>query len=222
MRYLALLSIMLTLTGCIRFWDFRDERVVDTDELTRIIQVFSEKMKYEKHLDLDDAIIRQDKYINGVKLQYSSMDSLNLCDARALLVDVVDEFLDRVNQNSLIYPNLGTTPFPPENLEIYIHFVSFYNYYCDSFRVGMISLRNGVTNIVATDAFDCDTDCWHRRYEYFSQSRKFVAGQRQGAALYKPTIEEVTPGPFEEERFIPPKKKESQLRLNMRNYFSPQ
>lgn len=203
LRYLSLFIIIVTLTGCGGGW-FDQGRVVkqiDSTEVSRVIITYSEKLRFEKRLHLEDSVIYYEDRINRIRLDYSSMDGLNLWEGRALLVDVVEEFLDRINGNGLIYPHLSKTPMTASNLEIYITFPSFHNKYIEPQTIGLITLRKGIANYFATNAIDCDTDCWQRRSEYYFQSKNFTEFKRQGEALYKP-FETEKQSKFEEERYF--------------------
>lgn len=182
LRIFTTLLALIIISSC----SVRQVQVVNPEEISRQILIFAEKLKYEFHLDLDDSCIYYESHVNRIRLQFSSMDTLYLSDARKLLVDLVEDFVGRINKNEEIAPYLGPNGFGPENLEIYICFISFYNRFVDTCTVGLITLRGGITHIVASDITNCDLPCWSRRREYYWQSRSFVSAQREGEALYKP------------------------------------
>ncbi len=200
-RYLGLLLIIVTFCGCSNGSQApRMEKAIDATEVSRQILTYSEKLRYENHLQLEDSVVYYNSKINRIRLDFSSMDTLDIWEARALLVDLVDEFLDRVNGNAIIYQDLGTTPFTASNLEVYIYFKSFYNHYVKLDSIGMISLKQGIASYIAADGFDCEGPCWRKRNEYYYQSRNFITFKRQGEALYKPdTTPEIKA--FGEERY---------------------
>ena len=200
-RYIALLLIIVAFSGCAGgSQEPPMEKAVDATEVSRQILTYSEKLKYNSHLQLEDSVLYYNTKINRIRLDFSSMDTLDIWEARALLVDLVDEFLDRINSNAIIYQDLGTFPFTAANLEVYIYFKSFYNHYVKLDSIGMISLKQGIASYIAADGFDCDGPCWRKRNEYYYQSRNFITFKRQGEALYKPdTIPEIRA--FGEERY---------------------
>lgn len=205
LRYLSLFLFIVTLTGCGGGW-FGQGRVVkqiDSTEVSRVIITFSEKLRYEKRLHLEDSVIYYEDRINRIRLDFSSMDGFDLWEGRALLVDLVEEFLDRINGNGLIYPHLSKTPMTASNLEVYITFPSFYNKFIEPQTIGLITLRKGIANYFASNAVLCDTDCWQRRSEYYFQSKNFTEFKRQGEALYKPHESELfKKTKFSEERYF--------------------
>jgi hypothetical protein len=206
LRYLSLLLILVTLTGCSITAEWfgglgfggRSVKVIDSTEVSRVVLTYSEKLRYTKGLDLEDSVIFYENRINRIRLDFNSMYNYDVWEARAMLVDVVEEFLDRINGNAKIYPYLSRTPITASNLEIYIRFPSFYNSYVDLYMVGFVTLKGGITTFLAGTALDCDSECWQKRSEYYFQSRNFVNFKRQGEALYKP-IEEVTMDKLREE-----------------------
>lgn len=179
------LVLLLTLSGCSWSWFHRGNiKQIQSTEASRVILVFSEKMRYERHLELDDSVICYDDTINKIRLDYSSTDILTLCEARGLLVDLVEEFLDRINSNGILYPDLVKHPLTASNLEIYIKFKSFYDRYVDLQNVGLITLCGGIASYIAADTLDPMVECWHHRSEYYYQSRNFTQFMREGKALY--------------------------------------
>ncbi len=179
------------------------ERAIDSTEVSRIILTYSEKLKYDKHLHLEDSVVYYNRKINRIRLDFSSMQNLDLWQARELLVDLVDEFLDRINSNAIIHSDLSRTPFTASDLEVYINFKSFYNHHIDLRTVGLITLRQGIASYIASDGISCETSCWHKRNEYYFQSRNFVHFKRQGEALYKPKYDTGLNSAFDnEERVI--------------------
>lgn len=205
-RYLFLLLSLLSLTGCTGYLFWQQPRVtnrIDSAEVSRIILTYSEKLRYEKGLQLEDSVIYYEHKINRVRLDFSSMDALDMWGARALLVDVVEEMLVRLNENYRIYNQMRDTPFTPHNLEVYIRFKSFFNKHVDLQTIGLITLRQGIANYFASDALDCESDCWHRRSEWYWQSRDFITFKRQGEALYGPQYADsiIDAGIFSEDRY---------------------
>lgn len=201
LRHLALFLTLLSFTGCCTglfdgvenffrvswYGGGKVVKQIDSTEVSRVILTYTEKLKWTHGLILEDSVIFYEKYINRIRLDFESMDSLDVWDARKLLVDIVEEFLDRINGNVRIFPYLARTPMTAADLEIYINFDSFQNKYVDLQTVGLLSLRGGITTFIASDGvFDCEIECWHRRSEYYFQSRNFVNFKRQGEALWAP------------------------------------
>ncbi len=186
-KYFVFLFISLCLFGCTGIYRYTQAvKTIDATEVSRTILNFSEKLYYDKHLQLEDSVVYYNTSINRIRLDFSSMDTLDIWEARAVLVDLVEELLDRINGNAIINSDLSSVPFTASDLEVYIYFKSFYNHYIMLQSVGMISLKQGIASYIASDGFDCETPCWRKRNEYYYQSRDFITFKRQGEALYKP------------------------------------
>lgn len=203
-RYIGFFLLLITVTGCIgnRAPYPIKQKAVDSTEVSRIILTYSEKLKYDKKLHLEDSVVYYNSKINRIRLDFSSMENFDLWQARELLVDLVDEFLDRINANSIIYSDLSRTPFTASDLEVYIHYKSFYNHFIDLRTVGLVTLRQGIASYIASDGISCETACWHKRNEYYFQSRNFVNFKRQGEALYKPKYDTGLDTAFDEDERV--------------------
>lgn len=214
-RYLGLLLIIAAFCGCGTSQPPKMEKAIDATEVSRQILTYSEKLRFQKHLQLEDSVVYYNSKINRIRLDFSSMDVLDIWEARALLVDLVDEFLERINGNAIIYRDLGTFPFTASDLEVYIYFKSFYNHYVKLDSIGMISLKQGIASYIASDGFDCEGPCWRKRNEYYFQSRNFITFKRQGEALYKPDTESDF-NIFGDERYIDPETRKYLNRISPR------
>lgn len=211
LRSITAILTLILLSCC----TYKIVKRIDSDEIQRVIILFSEKMRYEHQLQLDDSIIYYDEHVNRIKLNFSSMEVIYLREARELIVDLVEDFIGKMNANLQIASSLGPEPFAPESLEIYIRFVPFYNTLDDLYTIGLITLRNGIVHLVATDAFDCEHPCWRRRREYYYQSRNIVNFSRQGDALYKPAPPVGQKSVFGEQRFYPSATKPSVIKQDV-------
>src|SRR5262245_57389483 len=97
-RILVTLLTFLIISGC----SYRYVPVINPEEISRTVLIYAEKLKQDFHLELDDSCIYYDTNVNRIKLIFSSMDTIYLSDARKLLVDVVEGFIPRINENSVI------------------------------------------------------------------------------------------------------------------------
>src|SRR5256885_260075 len=75
---------------------------IDAPEFSRLVLNFSEKMERDHNLSLEDSWIGYDDYIQKVCIQYSSQRLLTVEQARLLIVDLVEEFLYRLNNHTVL------------------------------------------------------------------------------------------------------------------------
>lgn len=150
---------------------------IDSEELSKIVINFSVKMKIEKHLELEDSWAAYDDYVSKICLQYSSQRLLTVYDARQLMVELVEEFLSRLNNNTIISFELDHFPFTARDLDVKIEFESFYGSYIDEQYVGLAWLQAGCVHFYAFDRKDPSLngiDWDHHRFEPYTKSRELV------------------------------------------------
>jgi hypothetical protein len=193
--FVALLSGLL-FTGC----NYTLAPQFDNEEAINTVQVFAQKMKYEHDLFLEDSVVYFDESIHRFRLDFSTQNIMTLCQGRVLIVDLVEDFLSFLNGNGALLANRKTEFFPGD-VEIYITFTSFYSVYNDINRLGLITMRNGLTHFFSRSTFDFDRDHWKRRSEFYWQSRAIVEGQRDGREAFGPQEVELTPS-LQHERLI--------------------
>jgi hypothetical protein len=147
---------------------------IDSWELSRMVIYFSAEMKSIHHLDLEDSYAAYDDNIKKIYLRYSSQRLLTLYEARALIVDLVEGFLEALNSNSVVGFELDTYPFTAHDLDVRINFESFYGKYCDEQYMGIIWLQHGCVSFFAFDRKDLLLDWDHDRIEPYAKSRELA------------------------------------------------
>lgn len=186
---------------------------IDSEELSRIVINFATKMKIDKHLELEDSWAAYDDYILKMCLEFSSQRLLTLYDARLLLVEVVEELLYRLNNNTIISFELDHFPFTARDLDIKINFESFYGRYIDELYIGLVWLQAGCVHYYAFDRKDPSLngiDWDHHRFEPYTKARELALIKKQADLPYIEHIENphppkiLTPLSSLPERYIAP------------------
>lgn len=165
---------------------------IDSEELSKIVINFSLKMKINKHLELEDSWAEYDDYISRLCLQYSSQRLLTVYDARLLMVELVEELLYRINNNSIISFELENFPFTANDLDVKITFESFYGRYIDDQYVGLAWLQAGCVHFYAFDRKDLSLngiDWDHHRFEPYSKSRELALLKKEADLPYLEQVE---------------------------------
>lgn len=160
---------------------------IDSEELSRIVVNFSTKMKIDKHLELEDSWAAYDDTIFKISLRYSSQRLLTLYDARLLLVEVVEEFLYRLNNNRIVGFELDHFPFTADDLDVKINFESFYGRYIDELYIGLVWLQGGCAHYYGFDRKDATLngiDWDHHRFEPYRKSRELALVKRMADLPY--------------------------------------
>lgn len=147
---------------------------IDAVEVSTIVLSFSAKMKAENRLFLEDSYVTYDKEIKKIVLKYSSQKLLTFCEARLLIVEMVEEFLIRLNSAPPPCFEFEQLPLTPDNLDIKINFESYYGKYCDEQYIGLIWLQCGCVHFYAFDRKDLKLDWDHHRFEPYFKSRELA------------------------------------------------
>lgn len=206
--------ILVCLSGCapVSYPFFSDEEPnlppvpkydIDSLAVTCLIQEFTVQLKHDKYLDLGHAKTLYDDGIETIQLDFTTQNIMGMCEARELIVDVVEGLLSRINADSVVGFELANYPFTPANLEIYITFESYFPRYVDPYYMQWVCLEDGLVTYLAADVQDLDKSCWHERHESYETSREIVICQRKGEKKYaenhKPLMDI-----FGSQRYYPP------------------
>lgn len=215
MKNLSILILFVALlTGCGQSVSFKDCKFpwLREKEYTRCddgvvferfmyhVQHLAIKYREVSNLNLEDSNIWYGDSIEKIRLDFSSMALVEFCDARALLVDLVDDLLKNMEEDQLLMNRLDLATLDPNIFEVYIDFKSWFGKKVDLRYVGWVSLENGCANYYAFDMRTHDLDWWHRRSETFVESRAIVYAMRQAEADWK-EANKADPELLEEDRF---------------------
>lgn len=156
------------LTGCIRFMpaDKYEPPAIPcmpVEPVADVVLRYATELKYEKELNLMDSRIVYDDSLRRVRLDFVSQHISELCDARMLLVDIVEELLKRLNASAEARNQVVKRHFDYFDLEIYIHYESYYILYTDPMCISWITLHDGITSFYAGDVSLYYLDKWHAR-----------------------------------------------------------
>lgn len=154
--------------------------------VTDIVFRYAAMLKRDNHLTLCNSFVRIDEKVNKIHLEFSTLDLLELQEARGLLVDVVEGLLYRVNNSPDVSCSLSHRPFEPEDLEIIFRFESFYGLFLDRNYMGRINMRRGEVTYSSFKLYDTMHDPWDCKRESYALSRQLVGIDR---SVYLPYLE---------------------------------
>jgi hypothetical protein len=188
---IVMLIISLLLTACVQVRvvnpklikvkrEFEAGKEVEAEGISRVVIIYAQELKKKyKHLILEDSqAFFSDKALSRVQLEFSTQDVIELREARDMLVEVVDELLFRLN-NEADVTFASQTELTADQLDIYVDFQAYHGKFVDPMYIGFMSLRKGIVSFYAFDFKECHRDCWHRRLEYYWQSRNIVMFERE-------------------------------------------
>lgn len=147
---------------------------IDSEEFSRLVINFSARMKKDHRVELEDSRIAYDDEVKKIYLEYSSQRLLTVYEARLLMVEIVEEFLNRLNNHTVLSFQLERFPFSADDLDVKINFESFFGLYVDPLYVGQAWLKCGCVYFYAFDRKDLWLDWDHHRFEPYFKSRELA------------------------------------------------
>jgi hypothetical protein len=187
---------------------------IDAPELCHTLQHRLPYIRHELHLRLEDASVYYGEYVNTIRLQFISMDILEIREARFLITDLVEGVLAELNTNPIIAAEYITYPMTPRQLEIIINFESYEGMYIDPYYVGCIKM---VDEMVTYDAFNTKYDGlnkWQYREEPYDKAREFTIAEREAEKLLQDAVDAEIPKRILKDQYFNPVKE-------VPRYFSP-
>jgi hypothetical protein len=221
MKWISLV-VVIFLAGCCCpgyykvIVDPRWVRKIDAEELTRTTVRYTTKLNREYGLTLEDSRAYYTECTEKIRLVFSSQKCPEIPEARELLVDVVEGYLNAVNNNPSIRADLCTPPFTFNDLEIYINFESYFSEYVDPFYVGCIELDEGLAVYYMATQKEWYYDRWNSRFEPYTKSVEIARAQREANMIYprsetigtqieQPTSTVIIDAtPWQRSQFLPP------------------
>jgi hypothetical protein len=188
MRFASLLALFLSLTSCNMYRSsgkLTPQISIHSEDVTSVIQRFAVEAKYDHHLRLEHAdTCYSENGITTIQVQFTSQDLLEMCEARELIVDLTENILAKLNQNSTLGQDFADFPFRPSNLEIYIIFDSYFGRYVNPLYITWICMEDGQIAYYTFELLYSENTCWHARRESYATSREIVVYQREAEREY--------------------------------------
>lgn len=160
--------------------------IIHTEETTHIVQEFATDMKYKHNIHLERSktcFIAEG--IRTIQMEFISQDLVELCEAREMIVDITEDMLARLNQDTILGPEFANFPIRPDNLEIYIVFESYFGEYVDPRYIYWICMEDGGVDFYTWELQYYDNRCWKCKHESYATSREIVVYQREAEKRYE-------------------------------------
>jgi hypothetical protein len=151
---------------------------VDTIPFSEVIIPYAVELQHTKRLRFEDSKVYFDDFVGRVRVIFSSQEILELCEARDLLVTVVEGLLERLNATPSVVENFDHFPITADDLELYFSFESFDIEYNDGTYIAWMSLHDGFVRYINGLVKNPRIDFWDARIEAYSKSLLFVQLQR--------------------------------------------
>ncbi|HRD55852.1 MAG TPA: hypothetical protein PLC42_05585 [Parachlamydiaceae bacterium] len=194
LKFLILLFLSTFLTSCHPPKEYRPLPGIENESVMWAVLPFAINLQHDKKLRLEDAVATyggNGTYIRKIKLCFISQSIFELREARDLLVDITDSFIEAINNDSTLGPLTSSFPLSSDDIEICIKFESYFGLYVDKLYIHWMLLQDGWSYFYAFDltneynTWDRDCECWHQRIEPFYKSRQIVTIQRAAEEEYK-------------------------------------
>ncbi len=188
--FFTLFLLLFTLTACEnpQFWYPPQpiQRDYDSDAFTNVTLHQAARWRHKHRWYLEDSFIYYDDFgtVNKIRLQYRTQNLLELQEARALLVDLVEEYLELLQVNPDTAINLAPG-FSACNLLIYIDFQSYWGLYGDPQLIGWVVLQDGIAYYYDFDVKNIYVDYWFSRIESYNKSKEVVRIERLAEEDYE-------------------------------------
>ena len=115
-----------------------------SNELSRVIEHFSEEVDREDGLSYTTSLgLGRDK-IRDVSLFYSSKKPMQIDEARELIVKLTHSFVEDMNHNEYLKQDLVSYPFTAEHLDITIFFRGKDGKYAKMPDIAQVSMHKGI------------------------------------------------------------------------------
>ena len=202
-RFLILFFLLTMLTACEGPQLWRNPRPIvrdyDSDGFTNVTLHQAARLAHQHRWYLDDSWVYYNEMgiVHCIRLQYRTQNILELQEARAKLVDLVEEFLDTLDDNSDTSMNLAEG-FSADNLIIYVDFQSYYGLYADPMYIGWMVLEDGMVYYYNFDVKNRDVDYWYSRVESYNKSKEVVYMERLAEEDYKNSLPPSSKSHFEQ------------------------
>ncbi|MFN4173485.1 MAG: hypothetical protein ACK4HV_00060 [Parachlamydiaceae bacterium] len=187
---LLILSLCIFLAGCSKRTESAPEWIwekkIDTEELTRTTVRYTTLMERKHKLHLEDSRVYYTDCTEKIRLVLSSQNLYEICEARELITEFVEGYLNALNMNPSIRADLCSQPFTYEDLDIYINFESYFGEYVDPFYVGWMELDDGLVNYYMFTLKQWYYDRWNCRTEPYQKALEIANAQREANLIYPP------------------------------------
>ena len=211
MRILPLCFVALATAGCMKIAEMHPQPIIDEHpydaagmkEMTQLVINYSVELEHTLQMELENSRVFFDEKIQKLRLDFSSQNIVDLCKARAQLVDITDGYLNRINSDAIVKRNLAHYPFAPEDIEIHITYGSDFVTHVDPTYTSAAILENGIAYFYNGELEEPQSDIWKQRIEPYEKTQQFVRFRREARRPILEAIEQQRRETLlKEERFI--------------------
>lgn len=179
-RSLLLVLLVSLLSGCGAYYTQNEAEVIDLSvtnaipELEYVVISYGNSLEDKERLFLLDSRAWYDEDgVNRICMSFRTQRLVELCEARDIIVHLVEGFLERVNEDPMLPLYVNNFSLSPENLKINIEFESFFGKYVDAEYMARVKLEDGTVFYYANSAIDPNDPIWEQRVEPYEKAYRF-------------------------------------------------
>lgn len=157
---------------------------VDVGSFSEVIIPYATELGHTHRLRFEDSRVYYDDFVERYRVIWSTQQILELCEARDLLVTVVEGLLERLNRNSQVIASFDHYPITADDLEIYFFYESYFVEYVDPTYMAFVSLHDGTVRYINGLIKNPRIDWWDIRTETYEESYRFATLHRASEKAY--------------------------------------
>lgn len=199
------LIVLITLGGCVR----KEPPLVRCRELTpdavdvsKVVIEYARELQDTHRLFLYDSRIISDGKINKIRIDFTSMANVEMCEARKALVDVVEGYIKRFRNHVFLNTSFWSRPITARDFEIHITYRSYFNRYVDPEYVAYTILEDGWSYFYNSELNNAFSDIWMQKVEPYYETRMFTDFKEEAEAQHHDEHLDVNKKVLEDERFF--------------------
>lgn len=189
----SILAILFFITGCVprepRNKNFnplpRCEENPYSEQISEAIISYSEELADTHELFLYNSRVVFEGDVRTIRVDYTSQGSVELCEAREILVDIVEGLLERFNANPLAQSAFNDDAATSDDIEIHVTFQSYFNKFVDPTYTAYIILQKGTSFFYSSELDFPFTEIWMQKVEPYHKTKQLVDIKRRADSSYK-------------------------------------
>lgn len=147
---------------------------VDVNSFSEVIIPYAVELGHTHRLRFEDSKVYYDDFTQRFRVIWSTQQIVEICEARDLLVNVVEGLLERLNASSQVIASFDHYPITADDLEIYFFYESYYVEYVDPTYMAFVSLHDGMVRYINGLIKDPRIDFWDTRIETYDEAYRFA------------------------------------------------
>lgn len=190
MRWIFPLLVAVICSCCCRYDPYNLPvlvQKVDVASFSEMIIPYAVELGHTHRLRFEDSKVYYDDFVERFRVIWSTQTILEICEARDLLVNVVEGLLERMNASPQVIASFDHYPITADDLEIYFFYESNYIEYVDPTYMAFVSLHDGTVRYINGLIKNPRIDWWDTRVETYEEAYRFATLMKASEQAYHDT-----------------------------------